>query len=447
MTSTDSLDAHYRNLEEGITLSDTGDYGTLVTPNGNSSQPVHRWFHFKEAFSHRLLERVVKDEGLAARAEGLRVFDPFTGSATTAVSLAQGAQGGAFNSAQFYGIECNPFLHTLGSAKMAALLNPPESFSEFAKAVVAAADEQILGQPARIGLSTFSNESYFPPGNVRRLLQLRSACDQLSQAADATTQLLVATCLASSVEPASRLRRDGRTLRFSRGKVPLDPAAVFWATAQRVERDLPREPAKMQAEIVLADVRDGPASSSIADVDLALFSPPYPNNIDYTEVYKLELWALGLVESSRDFAAQRRRTLRSHGSLKWLDEYAYQSGPFAAEIDKILDPILEAIPDSDRYTKYRKQLVMGYVDDMLRVVSEVYKALRPGGVMACVVGNSLHGKAGEQVLIAADLLIAHMAILAGLEVTHIEVARRPKRRIAHSKYLRESIVFARKRVA
>ncbi|MFY1652158.1 hypothetical protein ACN27J_14835 [Solwaraspora sp. WMMB762] len=445
MTHADVLDAHYRDLEDGINISDTGDYGTLVTPNGNSSQPVHRWFHFKEAFSHRLLERVVKDEGLATRAKGLRVFDPFTGSATTAVSLAQGTQGDVFTSARFYGVECNPFLHTLGSAKMAALLRPPEGFIEFAKAVVAATASQSLERSAGIGLSTFTKEAYFPAANVKQLLQLRLACRQLSESVDPTTQLLAATCLASSVEPASRLRRDGRTLRFSPGKVPLDPAAVFLATAQRIEEDLPSGPVDMQAEITLADVRDGLVGASFAGIDLALFSPPYPNNIDYTEVYKLELWALGLVGSSSDFAAQRRRTLRSHGSLKWVDEYAYKAQPFAAEVDKILDPILEAIPDSDRYTKYRRQLVMGYVDDMLRVISEVHEVLRPGGVMACVVGNSLHGKPGEQVLIAADLLIAQMAVLVGLEVTHIEVARRPKRRIAHSEYLRESVVFARKK--
>jgi DNA modification methylase len=33
-----------------------------------------------------------------------------------------------------------------------------------------------------------------------------------------------------------------------------------------------------------------------ADFDLILTSPPYPNNIDYSEVYKLELWLLGFID-------------------------------------------------------------------------------------------------------------------------------------------------------
>ncbi|MFI6160312.1 hypothetical protein ACIA59_10225 [Micromonospora haikouensis] len=447
MTTTDPLDSHYLQLEDGINVSETGDYATLVTPNGNSSQPVHRWFHFKEAFSHRLLSRVIKDEELAVRGDGFQVFDPFAGSATTAVSLAQIAQEGTITSARFFGTECNPFLHILGSGKVAALSKPPSNFEEFAKTVASAAAHERLSPSAGIALSTFHKESYFPQANVERLLKLRSACDRLSEAADETTQLLAATCLATSVEPASRLRRDGRTLRFSPSKVPLDPTAVFMGTAQRIKEDLPKEPVRIHANISLADIRDNSSDNQLTDIDLALFSPPYPNNIDYTEVYKLELWALGLVDSNDAFTSQRRRTLRSHGSLKWDDEYAYKLQPFGVEIDKTLDPILKAIPRSDRYTQYRRQLVMGYVDDMLRVVSKVHGALRPGGVMACVVGNSLHGNPGEQVLIAADLLIAHMAMLVGMDVTRIEVARRPKRRITQSDYLRESIVFARKRIS
>src|SRR5262249_52392367 len=33
--------------------------------------------------------------------------------------------------------------------------------------------------------------------------------------------------------------------------------------------------------------------SEITNVDLAVFSPPYPNSFDYTDVYNVELWMLG----------------------------------------------------------------------------------------------------------------------------------------------------------
>ena len=34
--------------------------------------------------------------------------------------------------------------------------------------------------------------------------------------------------------------------------------------------------------------------------DLAIFSPPYPNSFDYTDVYNVELWMLGYLRSSND---------------------------------------------------------------------------------------------------------------------------------------------------
>jgi hypothetical protein len=199
----------------------------------------------------------------------------------------------------------------------------------------------------------------------------------------------------------------------------------------------------VSGEITLVDVREDTRSSRDSEIDLAIFSPPYPNNIDYTEVYKLELWGLGFVGSEEEFTRQRRRTLRSHGSLKWAEDYVYKSSPHASDIDDMIQPIIDAIPPNNRYTNARRQLVMGYTDDMFRVVSQVRRALRPEGTMVCVVGNSLHGKPGEQLLIAADLIIARLCELAGMEVTRIEVARKPVRKASCSDHLRESLIFAR----
>ncbi|MDP0920002.1 hypothetical protein Q6272_33745, partial [Klebsiella pneumoniae] len=34
--------------------------------------------------------------------------------------------------------------------------------------------------------------------------------------------------------------------------------------------------------------------------DLIVFSPPYPNSFDYTDIYNVELWVLGYIGSSAD---------------------------------------------------------------------------------------------------------------------------------------------------
>ncbi len=50
----------------------------------------------------------------------------------------------------------------------------------------------------------------------------------------------------------------------------------------------------------------------IEPLDLAVFSPPYPNSFDYTDVYNVELWTLGYLDSPAKNTALRKQTLRSH---------------------------------------------------------------------------------------------------------------------------------------
>ena len=67
------------------------------------------------------------------------------------------------------------------------------------------------------------------------------------------------------------------------------------------------------ARVHHADGRDLSAAGISKDsVDLIVTSPPYPNNIDYSEVYKLELWLMGFIRSNEEFLKLRKTTMRSH---------------------------------------------------------------------------------------------------------------------------------------
>jgi hypothetical protein len=50
---------------------------------------------------------------------------------------------------------------------------------------------------------------------------------------------------------------------------------------------------------------------------LSCFSPPYLNCIDYTELYKIELWLMEHIASQEQFRETRLGTLRSHPSVKF----------------------------------------------------------------------------------------------------------------------------------
>lgn len=434
--STDA-DAHYASLQRRFPLTATGDYDKLVTAWGNAQAPVHRWFHFKEAYSHLLLPRVVKDTGLGGGKE-LSIFDPFAGSGTTLASAGEYARDEGVR-VRARAIETNPFLHLLSAVKAAAFsAQRPDLLRASRRVVASVARGRVEALPTP-GLSTFRNTDYFSERANERLGMLTAAVASMREAGAEEADAL-ALCVAAAVEPASRLRRDGRALRHEPQKEPADPVAVFAERAERMHADWSRT-TRFTARVDRGDAREI-SGARAGSADLVLFSPPYPNNIDYTEVYKLEGWQLGLIGDQLSFRRQRQRTLRSHPSVRFERAHGYLRGPHADAVEALLAPVLEAVPRS-RYQKALLDMVRGYTDDMLAVLGRSANVLRSGGHLVYVVGNSFHG-GQEGIVIAADLMMAELATLCGLEVVAMDVARVPTRRRTASPFLRETVVFARK---
>jgi DNA modification methylase len=440
--SHDALEKHYLDLESRYVVTSSDTYGTLVTANGNAQTPIHRWFRMKEAYSSLLLDKIVGEVGFAEM-KSLNVFDPFSGSGTTGVSAGDMVRRKKLTRSRVHAVEVNPFLHLVSTMKMKAITAGALDLRTAAGLVARNAMSRRDGLSPLPKLSTFSNDKYFPIANMEDLLALKSSFTVASNSTpDDPRWKFIRVALAATVEPSSNLRKDGRALRATPGKASTNPIDTFLDIVETVNEDLGASALDFSSDVYLDDSRGIP-STPASNMDLALFSPPYPNNIDYTEVYKLEGWFLDLYENANDFSQQRRRSLRSHSSLRWGNEYAFRDSPHADEIDHLVSSIVSAVPD-DRYREGRVEVILGYVDDMFEAIKTVYAALRTGGKMVIVVGNSMHGKIGQDYVIASDLLLARLAEIAGFTIERIEVARYPKRRTARSAFLRESLLFARK---
>jgi hypothetical protein len=216
----------------------------------------------------------------------------------------------------------------------------------------------------------------------------------------------------------------------------------FARAVKRIAQDVRSASRGGSGEIRQADGR----TSLIADgelLDLAVFSPPYPNNIDYTEVYKIEAWLLGLIDSQDDFRRQRLATMRSHPSIRWGAAAQDLAPAISKKIEALVAPVLEAVPD-DRYATGRREVITGYVRDAASVFEHLKRSLGVHGRAVYVVGNSHHGGASESVTIAADLLLAKSAEICGFEVERFIEARRLRRR-GDGQFLRESVVVLKAR--
>jgi hypothetical protein len=437
------LEAYYAVLQAGMPIRDCPVYRSLVVPNGNQDSSVHRWFHLKEAYSLQLLDRVLDDAALAGRI-GLRILDPFAGVGTTAISVADRLAGGRLQTATVYGIESNGFLHLVASTKLEALQRPTRTFARFALKIAKMALASPEPAPHIPSLSTLQKREYFDQGDVEQLMRLRQAIDMAAtEGAVPLDVALARVCLGAVVETVSNLRRDGRALRFTEKRYRPGTVEAFQAKARQVVADIPARSVPVRGRILRGDGRllEG-IDERYRPFDLIIFSPPYPNNIDYTEVYKLENWVLGFISSNDAFVAQRLRTVYSHPSV-------LRPAPLPSDLlsesensalANLVGPLLDTIP-TDRYAEGRRRMVSGYARDMYLTLRAAKERLAAGGQIVYVVGNSVHGHGPGRMIIAADLLIAAFGELAGLEVRQVSVARHLRRREVASDYLRESVVF------
>ena len=423
----------YRTFETTVPFSQEHNFERLVVSNDNDLTPIHRWFKFKEGFSHKLLQHIINTQ-FEKRPTRLVMLDPFCGSGTTVLS-AQECNSKTLEITAI-GIERNPFIAFVAETKCGWHLVDPELLLSLCKrALEARPSTSCIPE-----LSSIQQERCISRHMTRRIITFRDFI--LKQPNDITRKAAL-LALAASIEPVSKVRKDGRALRIVGNKnVRFDQ--VVLERANRMADDI--RTTKITAEniplsrILLGDGRD-PIASGITDnsIDLTITSPPYPNNIDYTEVYKLELWLLGFINTISDFYNLRHMTLRSHPIIDRSD------GEFD-ELDRgnlrhILLPLLRRISSTERW---RSEMLQAYFLDLAQSLNNQFKCLRCGGLAVFVVGNSLHGGNTNPILVATDLILAELAAQAGFEIVQIKAARGLKRRLTGNHFLRESLVVLRK---
>ena len=436
-----TLNRYYESLQKKFPLIINNDYADLVVPNGNSVEAVHRWFHLKEGFSSNLLKYVLEKTDLFNKPH-LSILDPFVGGGTTVVSALNLDNSHRKLPVTAYGVECNPFLKFVARTKVQALQSKILGFRDYINDVVSLAQSTkvAIGSPPM--LSSFRNEDYFNSKTLTQLLRLNSAIEMIE--GSELNQDLARLCLAGTIEPVSALRRDGRALRYVPKKIRPNVLDEFLKRASVVASDIENIPVSRGIGNIL--LGDGRSPSSVLPVntklDLVIFSPPYPNNIDYTEVYKLETWFLNFIDNKDAFRKQRLSTLRSHPSVRFPDSYIACQNGYKEGFENLLSVLVDEIP-KDKNWPWRCRLVKGYFDDLLQTLHSHRPLIAKDGYLVYIVGNSLHGLRQDSFVIAADLLIASLAEIAGYEVESFVIARQLKRRAREFPFMRESVVFLR----
>ncbi len=429
-----------RSVESEFPIRPETRLADQVVATGNDTEPVHRWFRFKESFAPELLKSIILQVYPTGTPRTLSILDPFAGVGTTLLAAEKLAAHDPKPSVRVAGIERNPFIHFAALTKVNWRNIDYPRLLDIGDRAIRRAGSLGARLPALSSIRTGRCISRYVS---RRLLVIQEAIGDLAHGATRDALLLG---LAASIEPLSKVRKDGRALRIVRSWHP-QIRTVLTSKWEQIQTDCAAlaktTPATdFRATLINGDGRDlRKAGVQDQSIDLVFTSPPYPNNIDYTEVYKLELWLLGFVRNEKEFLALRKMTFRSHPTC------ATPAPPprFAEQVktgmlQRLLAPVLERAEAQP----WRHRLFEGYFSDMWTTLEESYRCLRKGGHAVFVVGNSLHGGSGSAYLVPTDLMIAGIARTLGFETHETLIARSLKRRLSGNHFLRESVVILRK---
>ena len=372
----------------------TGDrcVPAIGTNAGSPPLPFQRWRRFKEAFAPEIVERALSETPGPVR----HISDPFGGSGTTALA------------AQFLGIkpttiEVNPFLADLIEAKISTL-----DLDLATKAFGHVVEHVARGSTPRRPRFPGAPPTFVEPGHqgryifsravARRILAYRRAIELVQ---DPGCRRLFRVVLASAVIPASNVVVSGKGRRYRQGwhRREPDPGVVnelFRAGVLQAFHDLRRFAARRCLDYTLLR---GDARALAADIgphDLAVFSPPYPNSFDYTDVYNVELWTMGYLCTSGANTKLRRATLRSHVQL--LRDFSHRGAP-SPTLTKTMDA-LRQVRDK-LWNRHIPEMVGAYAGDLTIVLNHLRSGLRSGGRAYIVAGDSRY--AGVDIPVAQIL--------------------------------------------
>ena len=389
-------------------MKSTLQFTPLVNNQSSATAPFSKWRHFKEAFSPEIVYEAIRSCNITVHT----CIDPFGGSGTTALTC------------QFAGvapttIEVNPYLADLIEAKL-RLYDIDRLVRDLATLLHLADNVDPTVRRNRLP------PTFVEPGIKDRWLFDRDVADRILSIALASEALklkshrrLFKVLLGGILIPLSNVVVNGKGRRYrsgwdknrhNSGDVDLLFSECASAAIQEIRRHENR--ASSGYTVVRGDSRE--AIAGLGAFDLAVFSPPYPNSFDYTDVYNIELWMLGYLSRASQNRSLRQSTLSSHVQI--YRDFA----PPPVGSQQLDNTIASLQSQADRlWNQHIPAMIGGYFTEMNNIVSALQLALTPGGRIWIVVGDSSY--AGVHIGVAS--ILAELAPTNGLGVQRLDRLR------------------------
>jgi hypothetical protein len=381
------------------------------TNAGATRLAFQNWRRFKEAFAPELIGQAFEETTAQLGRTVSNALDPFGGSGTTALAC------------QFLGvhpttIEVNPYLADLIEAKLStydidALI---EAFREVMSGDVRTIDVAFPGAPATFVEPGVDGKFIFSREVAARLADLR---ERIERVGDRAARRLMLVLVGSIALDVSHVVVSGKGRRYRRRwtERPVDPARVDAEFADAVIRAIYeiqryRDRCEPGYDLLRGDARE--LLRLDRQFDMAVFSPPYPNSFDYTDVYNVELWVCGYLTGDADNRALRMSTLRSHVQISRDFEFEGVDTPTLRETTEALASIRKQL-----WNPHIPEMVGAYFADMAAIFDQLSAVIRSGGRTYLVVGDSRYANIDVPVAV----VLKELALQRGFRIAASEPFR------------------------
>lgn len=433
----------YIELEKRGGVVESPRYKSLVNFSTNLNKPIHRWFNVKEGYSRDLIAELIERFGVSGKKF---ILDPFCGSGTTLLAAKE-------RGVNAVGFEINPFLAFLTRVKLSNYT--PEDIEKIS--VESKKIEKLNSSPSIDSPKLSISQKLFGP----RLKTILAIKEHIFHIPAGKIKDLLSLCFLSILEDCSTSKKDGNGLKYPRNKVPQEVKPAFAQKINQITEDIKTTRGWLNKSFIFEeDVRelegilDNQKKNKKKDIlngfsinnlrrlrgriPLVVFSPPYMNCFDYTEVYKVELWFGDFIKDYDELKTLRDLTLSSHLNHFLPERERLNNGYvtiFSGAVGrrKLWD---ERIP----------LMIRGYFEDMWLVLKGIYRLLDPGGHCVIVVGNSSYGN----IVVPTDLILGDIGLDVGFKSFKIEVARhlgtssQQYKKVNARDKLRESLVILKR---
>lgn len=407
---------------------------SLGTNWGAERLPFQDWRRFKEAFAPELVARAISESRIPVQS----CLDPFGGSGTTALA-------GQFLGVHPTTIEVNPFLADLIEAKLTKydadlLVRDLAAVLRRSRPMRASAKRLFQGAPETFLEPGVNNRWIFDRAVARRIAALLAAIKELR---NASHRRLFRVILGGILIDLSNVITSGKGRRYRQNWAErrCDPHSVNLSFADAVGsaiEEIHRYSHRKCSDytVICGDARC--VFDSVQGYELVVFSPPYPNSFDYTDVYNVELWTLGYLTGRSSNHRLRHATLSSHVQIKRDFATAPTTSKVLGRTLNRLERVRPAL-----WNRWIPEMVGAYFADMQCVLSSVQRKLARRGSVWIVAGDSQYA----EIRIRTTTILAELAHQEGWTVNGIEPFRSMRSSVQQGREsaLRENLIVLSKR--